>query len=73
MSSYVQELRAENKALRAEFEAGFNLEEVNHTAQALGMVSKDQVRHVNLQVQQEAQQPVGAWERMVMFLTGLFA
>ena len=73
MSSYVQELRAENKALRAEFEAGFNLEEVNHTAQALGMVSKDQVRHVNLQVQQEAQQPVGAWERMVTFLTGLFA
>ena len=51
MSSYVQRLRAENKALRAEFEEGYDIETISHTAQALGMVTKDQVRHVALQVE----------------------
>ena len=73
MTSYVQQLRAENKALQAEYQEGFDLEQVSRTAQALGMVSKDQVQHVTLQVQpQEVVQP-GTWQRIVTFLSGLFA
>ena len=73
MSSYVQELRAENKALRTEFEAGYDVEQISHTAQALGMVTKDQVRHVTLQVQpQQTVQPVSLWARICAFLSGLF-
>lgn len=74
MTSYVQQLRAENKALRTEFEEGFNVEEISRTAQALGMVPKSEVRHVSLQMQsQEIAQPVGAWARICTFLSGLFA
>ena len=74
MNAYVQELRAENKALRAEFREGFSVEEIGHTAQALGMVPKNEVRHVKVQVQpQQTVQPVSAWARVCTFLSGLFA
>ena len=73
MASYVQELRAENKALHAEFEAGYNEEQVRQTAQALGMVPESQVRHVTLQVEDPSAIPMGTWDRFCAFLTGLFA
>ncbi|MBR5529805.1 MAG: hypothetical protein IKU57_04960 [Oscillospiraceae bacterium] len=74
MSSYVQELRAENKALRAEFEAGYDAEQIAYTAEALGMVPMDQVEHVKLDIEpQTTQEPAGVWDRVTAFLTGLFA
>ncbi len=43
MEQYVEQLSAENKALQAEYDAVVDLEEVEKTAVALGMVSKDQI------------------------------
>ena len=73
MNTYVQELRAENKALRTEFEEGFSVEEIGRTAEALGMIPKSEAKHVTLNLQQETAQPAGAWARFCTFLSGLFA
>lgn len=43
MENYVQQLTSENEALQAEYEAGVNLDEVEKTALALGMVPKSQL------------------------------
>ena len=74
MARYVQELRVENEALWEEFEAGYNLEQVERTAKALGMVTEDQVKHVTLQLTQEdTVQSVGVWAKFCAFVSGLFA
>ena len=73
MNTYVQELRAENKALRTEFEEGFSVEEIGRTAEALGMIPKSEAKHVTLNLQQETAQPAGVWARFCTFLSGLFA
>ena len=74
MARYVQELRLENENLRAEFEAGYNLEQVERTAKALGMVSQEQVKHVTLQVgQPEDTRALGIWAKFCAFVSGLFA
>lgn len=74
MSAYVQELRAENTRLTAIYESGYDLEDVRETALAMGMVPKEQVKHVALQMPEEIQpeQP-SIWNRFYTFLTGLFA
>ncbi len=43
MESYVQQLTAEKEALEGEYAASVDLEEVEKTALALGMVPKEQV------------------------------
>ena len=74
MARYVQVLRNENEALRQEFESGYNLEQVERTAKALGLVAEEEVRHVTLQVaQEEATQSTGVWTKICAFVTGLFA
>ena len=74
MARYVQELRLENENLRAEFEAGYNLEQVERTAKALGMVSQEQVKHVKVQVNQPNNtQSLGIWAKFCAFVSGLFA
>ena len=74
MESYVQELREENAALWERYEAGYDLEEVERTALALGMVPTEQVEQVSVQVTlPEAQPTPNAWERLCTFLAGLFA
>ena len=74
MEQRVVELQAENDALQAEYESGYDLAEVEKTALALGMVPKEQVEHVTLYVQAPAEdQTVGAWGQIWAFLTGLFA
>ncbi len=43
MENYVRQLSEQNEALRTEFDSSVNLEEVEKTALALGMVPKEQV------------------------------
>ena len=74
MEAYVDTLREENTSLNAEFSQGYNLEDIEKTALALGMVPMDQVRHVTIQAPEtEIEKEPGAWERFYIFLTGLFA
>ena len=48
MQSYVLDLKAENAQMTTQYQEGYNLEEVEKTAIALGMVPVDQVTHVQL-------------------------
>lgn len=74
MEQQAMQLRAENLELQAEYEAGYNLEQVEQTALALGMVPKDQVEHVTLYVQPTpTQKTVSPLAQLWSFLSGLFA
>ena len=74
LAAYVDTLQTENAALRAEFNAGYDLETVEKTALALGMVPMEDVQRVSIQVQNlDAPAKAGAWERFFIFLAGLFA
>ena len=74
MSQYVQTLREENVSLTQEFADGYDIEEIERTATALGMIPKEQAQHITLRLP-EFQEPVEptAWERFTTFLAGLFA
>lgn len=74
MEQYVADLQEENVSLQTTYENGYDLEQVKQIAQAMGMVSIDQVPHISLNVDvpvQEAEPT--AWESFVTFLAGLFA
>ena len=74
MSGYVQTLSEENAQLQKTFSEGYDLEEVERTALALGLVPKEQVQHITVSVPPvEIQEEPGAWQRLCAFLTGLFA
>lgn len=74
MEQYVQQLNLENQTLTDSYEAGFDLAEIEKTAMALGMIPKEEVQQVTIQLSAPAaEEPVGVWERIGMFLTGLFA
>jgi hypothetical protein len=74
MQSYVQTLQGERISLEATYEQGYDLEAVEQTALALGLVPKEEVKHVSIRVPQpEIEEEPGAWEQFYTFLTGLFA
>ena len=74
MESYVQELEQENVQLRDTFEQGYDVDQIERTALALGLVPKEQVEHISVRVVQPSseQEPEG-WEKIGIFLAGLFA
>ena len=74
MQTYVNELKAENASLSATYEASYDLERVEETALALGMVPRDQVQRVSIRVPvMEQEEAPGVWDRFYTFLTSLFA
>ena len=74
MAEYVETLQSKQTALEATYEAGYDLETVEKTALALGMVPREQVRRVAITVPSvEAPIQLSVWERFSTFLTGLFA
>ena len=74
MEQRVEKVLMENQELQKEYESGYDLEQVERTALALGMVPKAEVQHVKLHVQvPQVQTPDTAWDQFVAFLTGLFA
>ena len=74
MEAYVQTLRSQNQELNDTFEDGYDLEQIEKTALALGLVPQDQVRHVTVRAPEMVEEETpGAWESFYIFLTGLFA
>ena len=74
MSSYVDVLQQENETLQTTLSGGYNIAEIERTALALGLVPKEQVKHVAIQVPaMEQEQAPNSWEQFYTFLTGLFA
>ncbi len=75
MQQYVHSLQADNAALQNRYDTGYDLADVEKTALALGMVSKDQALQIPIYISEEepVEQTYGFWDRVSAFLTGLFA
>ena len=75
LESYIADLKTENKQLQDTYDAGYDLEEVEKIAIAIGMVPKTEVTTVTIDTPitlEEPEEPTG-WEAFWSFLTGLFA
>lgn len=74
MEEYVQKLTWENSHNRAAYEDGLDLETIEKSALALGMVPQDQVKQITVSVTMpEVEEEPGFWEKTLVFLEGLFA
>ena len=71
---YLEKLQAEHVELQDTYSAGYDLEEIEKVATALGMVPKDTLVHdkVSVTVPTPVQEPT-RWENFWSFVTGLFA
>lgn len=50
MASYLEWLQQENSRLQEEFEAGYDLEEIQQIAEGMGMVPEEAAQHQQVQV-----------------------
>ena len=75
MERYVELLSAENEELEAKYAEEVNLEEVEKTALALGMIPKSEAQTVQIQLSGMQEVPVRQtfWDQVLAFLTNLFA
>ena len=76
MAAYVEQLQAKNTALQTQYEEECDLESVEKTALALGMIPSQQASRTSIQVEipvVEGEMQATIWERIGTFLTGLFA
>ena len=74
MADYVASLEVQNQQLQEEYAASYNLEDVEKTALALGMIPAAEAKHttVTIETVQPQQEPT-LWNRISSFWTGLFA
>ena len=74
MQSYVLQLQAENRALDAQYRAGFDPDEIRQIATQMGMVPVEQAQQIQITVPvaEPVQEPT-VWETVYTFLVGLFA
>lgn len=74
MTKYVENLQQENQLLQNTYTSGYDLEEIERTALALGMVPEEQVQHITLPTPEvQLQEETEGIHRFWSFLTGLFA
>ena len=73
MEQYVAYLQNQNKNIRAEFSAAYNLDDIEKTALALGMVPAENVDHFYINVTEPVVKEPTVWENVGTFLTNLFA
>ena len=75
MENYLQQLTEENERLTEEFYQQVDLESVEKTALALGMVPSQQVSStpITVNVMQEEVPAETFWSQVTAFLTNLFA
>ena len=74
MENYVQMLSRENILDRSHYEESLDLESIERSALALGMVPQSEVPHISISVPMpEVVEEPNFWQRTVLFLEGLFA
>ena len=75
MSVYVEQLKNENVALQNTYDNSYDADAVYEMATAIGMVPKENVEHIQIQMDIPPQEEVqlSFWENVSLFLTGLFA
>ena len=77
MEQYISSLEQENIKLTDEYHQGYNLQAVEKTARAMGMVPADELPRVEMEIKApapaEEPQSQTIWHKINTFLTGLFA
>ena len=73
MEQYVVYLQHQNKNIKAEYTSSYNLDDIEKTALALGMVPAENVNHFYIDVTEPVVEKPSLWENVGTFLTGLFA
>ena len=74
LQMYVSYLQQENAELQDTYASGYDLEEIEKIALAMGMVPSSEVKHISVAVTVPYEEPQPtAWESFYTFLTGLFA
>ena len=74
MEEYVVYLQHQHKSIKIKYTETYNLEDIEKTALALGMVPADQVRHSRISVVEPVvEEEPSVWENVGTFLSGLFA
>ena len=74
MAAYVDSLQQQNQELTAEFEAGYDLAQVEEVALALGMVSQEQLQKVTVKIAEPAEAPEpSTWHNFWSSIVDLFA
>ena len=70
----VTQLRSENTQLHAQYKAGYDLQDVEQKALAMGLVPVEQVRHITVTTQSpEPEIQLSAWEEFCLTVKELFA
>ena len=74
MSHYLSELKRENARLEHNYHIGYDLQEVEAQALAMGLVPLDQIPTLSVRVTMPVIEPEEtAWDEFVWFIQGLFA
>lgn len=73
LQSYVTQLSAENKALENEYEGSYDMQNVEQTALALGMVPSEEIQRISVTLPETEVQQMSFAQRIGNFLAGLFA
>ena len=74
MANYVNELREENVLLQHQYNALYDLERVENTARALGMIPISEAQTISIRVEVPVRQPDPSFiDNVIWFLSGLFA
>ncbi len=75
LESYVATLQKENADLERTYASGYDLEEIEKIALAMGMVPAEQAPTIQMEVviPEQPTESISLWESVCSFLTGLFA
>ena len=74
MEEYVLDLSRENMENRAIYEENLDLETIEKSALAIGMIPQEQAKQMTISIPMpEIAEEPGFWEKTVAFLEGLFA
>ena len=76
MSAYIDTLQEANTGLLQQYEDGYDLDQIQDVADALGMIPAEDAQQILIQVQlpqPETEAQLSLWESFATFLAGLFA
>ena len=75
LANYVTALQEENRALEAQYRAGYDLAEIEEIVKTMGFVPIEEVQKVQISVEvpPEETDEVSVWQAFRTFLVGLFA
>ena len=74
MENYVNELREEKVLQQHQYNANCDLEKIETTARALGMIPASEAQTISIRVDVPVrQEDPGFWDNLIWFFSGLFA